>query len=217
MKIELRRYVLMLCPLVMMSGCSESGLTSVEHSSPDQLYIVALDRSASTNPMRSIQLSQLNQIVLQSMLSDSKMEFWTFDRRPLCQWGPDVPVTPHALDAIENKTITESNSELRHITRPALLLRDVASSSAFQNSRNVTLVILTDGDSEGPNDGPLFTKEAAILAKHPGFRLALLDINPENRSRWQTAFKSVPEADVMLTGDTQGTEGLNSFLNNHSN
>ncbi len=217
MKIDFCRCALMLCPLLVISGCSKRGIKTAEHPSPGQLYIVALDRSASTNPMRSIQLSQLNQIVLQSMLTDSKMEFWTFDRRPLCQWGPDVPSSPNSLDVIENKTITLSNSELRHITRPALLLEDVANSSAFQNSRHVTLVILTDGDSEGPNDGPLFTKEAAILSKHPGFRIALLDINPENRTRWQTAFNSVPPADFMLNGDTQGTQGLNTFLNITSN
>ncbi len=192
------------------TGCSHDGTTAL-HSPPD-IYIVGIDRSSSTNPMRTVQINQLKQVVTVAAINNKPLEFWTFDHRALCQWGAQVPSTPDALVPIEAKTLAMSNANNRHITRPALMLEQIAADPAFKRAKSVDILILTDGDNEVPTDNHLFTKEASLIAAHPSVRLAVLDINPENRPTWQQAFGSLPANDLLLAGDTQSTKTEDGFL-----
>lgn len=194
------------------SGCSTS------HSAPNHnepaLYIVCIDRSSSTNPMRGAQIDQLQQVITLAATDGTPIEFWTFDHRALCQWGPQSPRTSEALIGIEQKTLKPSNAENRHITRPALLLQAINRDTAFNTAKSADILMLTDGDNEVPTDSPLFTREAASIAAHKSVKVAVLDINPENRPTWQQAFHDLPQSSLLVAGDTQSVKTEDDFLNN---
>ncbi len=203
-------YVAIFLLALAISGCSHDG--SVSKKPLPDLYIVGIDRSSSTNPMRVAQINQLKQVVTAATINAKQVEFWTFDHRALCQWGPQVPSSPDALQPVEAKTLSMSNGSNRHITRPALMLQQIAQDPAFLRARSVTIILLTDGDNEVPSDDPLFTQQAAAIASHPSVHLAVLDINPENRPVWQKAFSALPPQNFLLAGDTQSTRTEDRFL-----
>ncbi len=203
---------LLLLVAAAITGCS-SGRSAPSRTEP-ALYIVCVDRSSSTNPMRQKQIDQFNQVVTLAAADGTPIEFWTFDRRALCQWGPQPPRSSEALFGIEQKTIAPSNSENRHITRPALLLQAINRDTTFITAKSVDILVLTDGDNEVPTDNSLFTREAASIAAHKSVKVAVLDINPENRPTWQHAFRGLPQSRFLVAGDTQSVKTEDDFLNN---
>jgi hypothetical protein len=176
----------------------QSGTSTAPPSPP--LLVVAVDRSGSTEATRLEHLERLRGLTDVAAGSSRPLSVWSFDRKPVCIWGPAVPDDENALLEVMKKELLPDPTITRKMTRPALLLDVLQADAAVKKSSHTDVVILTDGDSEVADDTPLFKKSAHALHQCPSIRLFVLGVRPEARSFWQSAFQAEWGERFHLTG-----------------
>lgn len=193
--------------LVCVVGCGKSAHVN-------QTFIVAIDRSGSTDKFRAQQLDQMDTVATAAIADNCALEVWSFDSTPINLWGPRVPESSHSLDTIKRKEFRPDGTlAVRHVTRPALLLEAIAHHVQLNHLAQPNVLILSDGDSEVPSDAAKFASEGRTLAQIPGIRIAVIGISAENRKVWEHVFTPLlgnrfqmaghSEADALLTACLQ--------------
>jgi len=156
-------------------------------SRPNKHFVVAIDRSASTDPIRPELCHRFYELVDRAAARKDRLSLWAFDNKPVMIWGPRVPQGTETFNSIMYREFLKAPG--RRMTRPAVLLREIVNQT-YQNTETepIAICVLTDGDSEIASDELLLIEVGSELASKPHITLSVIGIKPENRTMWQKAF-----------------------------
>lgn len=165
----------------------------------DERWIVAIDRSASTEApaLRARQLESLDTVATQAEGRHGSLDVWAFDNDARRIFGPS-PGTD-GLDAVKAKELSPSATP-RRITRPGLLLEKLsADPQTARVGERLRIVVLTDGGIDDAADAPRLRSACQTLAqRHPRLSLRVIGIAPESRDLWQRCTTEI--ADFQAVG-----------------
>lgn len=195
-----------------LAGCSKYQSGAADTGPVPGMYVVAIDRSDSTRPVRVDQLSALDLVATQCLANDAPLDLWAFDTTAVRIWGPRPLSSRSDLLAVKAHELSPSDRHPRRVTRPALLIHELASDPEIDQAANVTFIILTDGDSEVYGDNPLFVKSCKALGALPGARICAIGINPENRKTWDRALRAGFANRCSVAGPTEMAGALHEVL-----
>ena len=221
---RIRRNGLLACTLstmALLSGCTHpSSPASVASPSPalaPSVLLLAVDRSESTRPLRAEFFEQMDYMTSAAIGNSLPLDVWAYDRSALRVYGPRNPQSREELDQIKRTELAPNDAHLRKITRPALLLEAWVNDRAMHHTTGGYAVILTDGDAEVADDEHRLVAAAKALGKDPTFRLAVIDIKPEDRKMWDNALTKGMPGRYILAGQSEATTTLKEFLQGTTN
>jgi len=192
------------------SGCGPDPTASNPTASNSAVNIGAIDRTGSTVGLRQAQLDQLDTVATAAAAKGERLSVWAFDTTPVQVWGPECPASTDDLADIKDKQFGTDRTP--HMTRPALLLEAIAADPVIARSSSVALVIMTDGDQEYATDLPRLSAAARTLGGRKGFRIVVIDVNPENRRMWTAVLAREFGDRFVVAGQAEAQAVLQQFL-----
>lgn len=176
------------------------------------VVVVGLDRSGSTEAMRSRQIDLAVYCASMAFHRNKEICFWLFDNEPYCFFGPSTAspskVREH-FEASRGEVLPPSHAQ-RRITRPALLLQRILEYSKLRD-RKLAIVLLTDGGSELPEDDRLLYEAAARLAAR-GDTVLIAGIRMQERERWDRILGPTLGNAFSFSTETEAKEAIGEFL-----
>jgi len=153
---------------------------------PSALYIVVIDRSESTDPMRLDQLHDITRVRQAALLNNAEMEIWFYDSVARRIYGPSVPNDSKAIKLEKQSYLIPDMKHLKIGTRPAALFEALDKTVPDMSGKDVRLLILTDGDNDFAADDTRIKAGAQALGGVAKLRLTIIGVHPENEKWWRT-------------------------------
>ena len=160
-------------------------LTSCAAPTPEMRYIVAIDRSESTAPMRLDQLHDITLVRQAALVNGAEMEMWFYDSGASRIYGPGVPNDPQAIKLQKQSYLIPDQKHRRVGTRPAALFEALDKEVPDITGKDVRLLVFTDGDNDFGTDGARIKAGAEALSKLPKLKVTVIGIHAENESWWK--------------------------------
>ena len=148
-------------------------------------YIVAIDRSESTAPMRLDQLHDITLVRQAALVNGAEMEMWFYDSGASRIYGPGVPNDSKAIKLQKQSYLIPDQKHRRVGTRPAMLFEALDKEVPDLAGKDVRLLVYTDGDNDFGTDTKRIKAGAEALSKLPKLKVTVIGIHAENESWWK--------------------------------
>lgn len=165
-----------ICPLI---------LSACQPKPSDRVYIVAIDRSGSTTGFRLDQLHAINQARKAAISQHAQLELWYFDRTARRIYGPHIPSDARAIALAKANFLVPDADHPLIGTRPDSLLAALDQEVPQLKSKDVRLLIFSDGDNDFPGDAQNLRRHAEQLGTLNRFHAAVFGEHSENDSLWR--------------------------------
>ncbi len=179
--------IFLMLGLASLCGCAGAPTNRANLTHSPGVLVIALDRNAGDSVYRETELRNVNSLVKSAAEAGYPLEMWAYDSSPTRIFGPAIPESEDDTFQLEADQVRKaSTSKPAELSRPALLLEAIASDKALAGFQAARIMVLGHGESP-ESDQNLMMSSGGLLAKKPGWRIAVVGVDRTNIHAWQSA------------------------------